>query len=80
MSENVINSNQKYARDIGFDYGHSDNNVQAELLNGFAKGVRTACIRDSTIETQFAYVVQGLDVDARKVLMSLAGMIEVSTD
>jgi len=36
-TERTTTANDKYAKELGFDYGNAVSNVQAEFLNGWAK-------------------------------------------
>ena len=78
MAENIIHANSKYARDIGFDYGCASNDVQAELFNGLAHGLRTSCGGTANVEAQLYYLVGGLDITARAVIKDLAEHIAAS--
>lgn len=71
---NIFSSNERYARDIGFDYGNSNSDVQAELLNGLSQGLRMSC--DRNIGIQISYVVDRLSPEAKEVLLEIAGMID----
>lgn len=78
MAENIIHANSKYARDIGFDYGSASNDVQADLFNGLAHGLRASCGGAANVETQLYYLVGGLDLTARNVIKDLAEHIAAS--
>lgn len=79
MSSNIIHSNNKYARDIGFDYGHTDNTVQADLFNGLAQGFKTFTGGDSIgYDMQLSYMVDGLTDTAKKFITDLAECVEAS--
>lgn len=74
MSENITTANERYARDIGFDYGNSNSDVQAELLNGFAGGLNSSV--GGSLGMQLSYVVDRMDPKARKLFLELASHIE----
>lgn len=76
MSEKIITANERYARDIGFDYGNSNSDVQAELFNGFAAGINST-VRGNT-EMQIAYVVDRMDAKARKLAKTIAEFVEAA--
>lgn len=79
MSSNIIHSNNKYARDIGFDYGHADNTIQADLLNGLAQGFTSFTNGDRIgHDMQLSYVADGLTDTAKNLITELAGMIEAA--
>lgn len=79
MSSNIIHSNYKYARDIGFDYGHADNNQQAALFNGLAQGFNTFTGgRGLGYDMQMSYIVDELTDTAKKFITDLAETVEAS--
>lgn len=81
MSSNIIHSNNKYARDIGFDYGHADNTVQAALFNGLAQGFKSSTGGDSLGHNmQLSYMVDGLSDTAKKFITDLAESVEALGD
>lgn len=85
MSSNIIHSNNKYARDIGFDYGHADNTVQAALFNGLAQGFKSSTGGDSLGDSlghnmQLSYMVDGLSDTAKKFITDLAESVEALGD
>lgn len=81
MSTNIIHSNNKYARDIGFDYGHADNTVQADLLNGLAQGFKSFTGGDGLgHDMQLSYVADGLTDTAKKLITDLAETVEASDE
>lgn len=69
MSENIVTANEKYAEDIGMDFGRTSNVVQAALLNGFAKSMDLACQKD--IGMQVAYVADLLTPRTKEILRDL---------
>lgn len=74
MSENITTANHRYARDIGFDYGNSSSDVQAELLNGFAAGI-TSYVGGS-LGMQISYIVDRMDAKSRDLIKEIAGYVE----
>jgi len=74
MSENITTANERYARDIGFDYGNSSSDVQAELLNGFTAGLNSS-IRGS-IDMQIAYIVDRMNPQTRKLIKTIGEFAE----
>lgn len=78
MSSNIIHSNNKYARDIGFDYGHADNTVQAALFNGLAQGFKSFTGDSLGHDMQLSYMVDGLSDTAKKFITELAEIVEAS--
>lgn len=74
MSENITTANERYARDIGFDYGNSNSDVQAELLNGFAAGMNSTV--GGNIDMQINYIVDRMDAKSRKLIKTIAEFVE----
>lgn len=74
MSENITTANQRYARDIGFDYGNSNSDVQAELFNGFAAGLNSTV--GGSLEMQISYIVDRMDAKSRKLFKTIGEFIE----
>lgn len=74
MSENITTANERYARDIGFDYGNSSSDVQAELLNGFAAGMTSHA--GGSVDMQIAYIVDRMDAKSRKLVKHIAEFVE----
>lgn len=74
MSENITTANERYARDIGFDYGNSKSDVQAELLNGFAAGLNSHV--GGSVDMQIAYIVDRMDAKSRKLVKHIAEFVE----
>ena len=76
MSEKITTANERYARDIGFDYGNSNSDVQAELFNGFAAGLGSSV--GGNTEMQISYVVDRMDAKARKLIKTIAEFVEAA--
>ena len=74
MSENITTANERYARDIGFDYGNSGSDVQAELLNGFAAGMTSH--PGGSLDMQISYIVDRMDAKSRKLIKTIAEFVE----
>lgn len=74
MSENITTANERYARDIGFDYGNSNSDVQAELLNGFAAGLNSTV--GGNTDMQISYIVDRMDAKSRKLIKTIAEFVE----
>ena len=66
----IKSSIEKLANPIGYDIGNSDNVVQADLLNGLAKGLRTIA-PDSDYDKQLCYVADELSDSAVKMIETL---------
>ena len=58
------------AENIGFDIAHSDDRVQADLLNGLGRGFNT--YTDHQLNMQIAYVVQHLKPETKKLILTIA--------
>jgi len=76
MADNIVTTNEKYAEDIGKEYGRTDNMIQAALLNGFAKSLKLDCGKD--VDRQICTIVGELTPTARAILKEFAGMIEAA--
>lgn len=74
MSEKIVTANERYARDIGFDYGNSNSDVQAELLNGFAAGLNSTI--GGSLGMQIAYMVDRMDEKTKKLIRKIAEFTE----
>jgi len=73
----IKTSIEKLAGEIGFDIGNSDDITQANLLNGFCKGLSNSMDK-SHRETQVCYIVDKLDKNAMDVIEVLMGFIELA--
>ena len=73
----IKTSIEKLAKEIGFDIGCSDDVVQADLLNGFCKGIANS-MQESNRETQLCYIADKLDNKTNKVLKYLVEFIELN--
>ena len=56
----ILSSIEKMAKDIGFDIGASNDQVQADLLNGFCNAIHQT-MRAGDRGTQICYIVDKLD-------------------
>jgi hypothetical protein len=65
------------AHAIGEEIGHSDDEAQAELLNGFLETLhRSMPLRPDQVDTQICFVVGKLSPLSKKVLLRFADFIE----
>ena len=71
MIERITSANDKYAFDLGFDYGYSSDAAQAALLKGLFQGLTAACGHGSSKETQLSYMLHLCDVKTLKALEEL---------
>ncbi len=69
---------EKLANPIGFEIGVSDDVTQAELLNGFCKGLSNS-MDDSERGTQLCYIVDKLDSKSDKIILELAEFIKIKS-
>jgi len=74
MSDNYT-AVQRFADALGFDVGQTNSKVQAELLNGLARGLSRGQQRID-VERQNCYIVEDLTRQAKDYLTELVGMIE----
>lgn len=74
MSERITMANDKYATELGFDYGASSGSgVQAKFLEGFAQGMKYG---ERGFEMQLHYVAHDLSPKAREFFAMLGTEIE----
>lgn len=64
---NIKTAHEKMAYDIGFDIGHSTDDVQAKLLNGLFKP-----FVHFNSDTQMCYITEHLDSNTKEMLIKLA--------
>ena len=63
MTERLTMANDRYARDLGFDYGAASlSSTQAQLLEGFADGMKYGA---SEYNMQMYYIAHELSPRAR---------------
>ena len=63
------------AEPIGFDIANSDDQVQANLLNGLGRGFKT--YNDSNFNMQLCYVSQKLNKETEKFLIELVEYVNL---
>lgn len=73
----ISDSIKKMAGDIGYDIGHSDDSVQANLLNGFSRALVNG-MTDHALDLQICYIVDKLDTKSKKIIKIMAGFIELA--
>ena len=70
---------EKLSKEIGFDIAHSDDEVQANLLNGFFEGL--ACAMDKHhLQTQICYIVDKLSPKTSKTLKEFVEFLKLKED
>ena len=74
----IKTSIEKMAKDIGFDIGNSDDEVQANLLNGFCKGLHDS-MNDSKLQMQICYIADKLNPTTEKVLKEIVEFIKLKS-
>lgn len=71
----IKTSIEKLAEEIGFDIAQSDNVTQANLLNGFCKGLANS-MDEHCLEMQLCYIVEELNTKTSNVLKRLVKFLE----
>ena len=72
----IKTSIEKLSEEIGFDIGISDDVTQANLLNGFCRGMKNS-MNNQKLDMQLAYVVDKLKPETHKVLKALVDFIKL---
>lgn len=67
---------EKMANPIGFDIGTSDDIIQADLLNGFCKGLSNS-MQPSDLSMQICHIVEKLDSNSMKVISEISEFIKL---
>lgn len=75
----VKGSIEKLAEEIGFDIGLSDNETQAKLINGLAKGICRS-MDDLKRETQICYIVDLLNNSSEEFIEKLQEFIKLKNE
>jgi hypothetical protein len=70
----ILSSIEKLSGSIGYDIGQSNNEVQANLLNGFCKALHNS-IRDINRDTQLCYIVDDLNNTSHEIIKAIAEFI-----
>jgi len=73
----IKTSIEKLANDIGFDIGCSNDEAQANLLNGLCRGLSNS-MNSGDKEMQMCYIVQRLDVKSKETLKQIVEFIKLS--
>lgn len=63
---------EQMADAVGFDVGMSDNEVQAQLFNGFARAFKRSMPDDLDRDRQCCYIAEKLTPEAKTILGNLA--------
>ncbi len=75
----VKSSIEKVAHDIGYDIGHSDDHVQADLINGLASGF-SKIQKDHDYEMQLCYVTDKLTKESFKMIETLNDFVKLKKE
>ena len=74
----IKTSIENLAEPIGFDIAMSDDQTQANLLNGLARGFET--YNKNQYEMQLAYLTDKLDKNSEKLILALAEFVNLKTN
>lgn len=78
---NIFTALERMADAVGFDYGNHNSKVQADLLNGFTRGLTAVPYSDNGgPDTQMCYIAEDMTPDARKAIIRLAQFCEPSNE
>ena len=72
----IKSSIEKIARDIGFDIGNSDDQVQSDLINGLASGL-SKIQNSSDYSMQICYIIEKLTKESFEMIKALYGFVEL---
>jgi len=75
----VLSSVEKLAESIGFDIAHSNDEIQANLINGFCRGLNCA-MDDQSKETQICYMVDRLSPETESILRTILAFLDLRSD
>ncbi len=75
----IKSSIEKLSETIGFEIGTSDDVTQANLLNGFCKGLANSITQKSDFDMQLCYISDKLDERSDRVLIELVEFIKLKT-
>ena len=73
----IKTSIEKLAEGIGFDIGNSDDVTQANLLNGFCRGIHDSIPDNHKREIQICYLVEKLTIKSQKILHEIIDFINL---
>ena len=72
----IKTSIEKLAESIGYDIGASDDQTQANLLNGFAKALHNSMPDNNNVGKQICYIVDKFDSKTDAVFLEIAEFIK----
>ena len=76
----IKSSIEKLADMIGFDIGTSDDVTQANLLNGFCKGLNNSIQQKQDLSMQLCYIADKLDGKTERILSELVEFIKLKNE
>jgi hypothetical protein len=76
----IKSSIEKLSDSIGFEIGTSDDITQANLLNGFCKGLSNSILQKSDMEMQMCYIADKLNDTTENVLIGLVEFIKLKNE
>ena len=76
----IKTSIEQLSESIGFDIGNSDDRTQANLLNGFCKGLTNSILDNRNLEMQLCYIADKLDKKTEKILNALVEFIKLKNN
>jgi len=71
--DRLTTSHDRFAKEIGFDYGNRNSDVQAALFNGFAEGFYD---QRYDYNMQMAYLVHELKPQAKRFLLAISEFVK----
>lgn len=75
----IKSSVEKLSETIGFEIGASDDITQANLLNGFCKGLANS-MDSSTLDTQICSIVNSLNPKSQMVIKIMTEFIKLKEE
>ena len=72
----IKSSIEKLAGNVGYDIAFSNDEVQADLINGLCKGLENS-MSESDLETQLCYIAEHLNKKSERVLKALVEFINL---
>ena len=71
----IKTSIEKLANEIGFDIANSDDQVQADLINGLGRGFKL--YSEQNFHMQLSYMSQKINKDGEKFILELAEYLKL---
>ena len=76
----IKSSIEKLASEIGYDIGTSDDTVQADLLNGFCKGLYNSMTEDGKRDLQLCYMADKLTPKSAIIISKLNEFLKIKEE